>query len=131
PGEVMLIENLRFRIEEEENDPVFSKALSSLADVFVFDAFGAAHRAHSSTAGVADYLPAVAGFLVEKELDIMGNALDNPRRPLISILGGSKVSDKIGVIRNLLDLADTILIGGGMSYTFQAARGGHVGNSLL
>lgn len=131
PGEIMLIENLRFRIEEEKNDPAFSKELASLADLFVFDAFGAAHRAHSSTAGVADYLPAVAGFLVEKEIDIMGKALENPRRPLIAILGGSKVSDKIGVIRNLLDLANTILIGGGMSYTFQAARGGHVGNSLL
>lgn len=131
PGEVMMIENLRFRVEEEDNDPTFSKELASLADIFVFDAFGAAHRAHASTSGVADYLPAVAGFLVEKELDIMGKALENPRRPFISILGGSKVSDKIGVIRNLLDLADTILIGGAMSYTFQAAKGGHVGKSLL
>jgi 3-phosphoglycerate kinase len=131
PGQVMLIENLRFCIEEEKNDPAFSKELASLADLFVFDAFGASHRAHASTAGVADYLPAVAGFLVEKELAIMGNALENPRRPLVSILGGSKVSDKIGVIRNLLDIADTILIGGGMSYTFQAAKGGKVGKSLL
>lgn len=131
PGDVMMIENLRFRKEEEKNDPAFSKELASLADLFVFDAFGAAHRAHSSTAGVADYLPAVAGFLVEKELEIMGNALESPGRPLVSILGGSKVSDKIGVIRNLLDIADSILIGGGMSYTFQAAKGGRVGTSLL
>jgi len=131
PGEIMLIENLRFRQEEEANDPVFAKDLASLADLFVFDAFGASHRAHASTAGVTDYLPAVAGFLVERELEVMGNALEDPRRPLVAILGGSKVSDKIGVIRNLLDIADTILIGGGMSYTFQAARGGKVGSSLL
>lgn len=131
PGELLMIENLRFRPEEESNDPAFAKELASLADLFVFDAFGASHRAHASTAGVADYLPAVAGFLVERELAVMGKALQNPRRPLLSILGGSKVSDKIGVIRNLLDIADTILIGGGMSYTFQAARGGKVGSSLL
>lgn len=131
PGEIMLIENLRFRPEEEKNDPAFSKELASLADLFVFDAFGASHRAHASTAGVTSLLPSVAGFLVERELEVMGNALENPRRPLVAILGGSKVSDKIGVIRNLLDIADTILIGGGMSYTFQAARGGKVGSSLL
>lgn len=131
PGQVMLIENLRFRLEEEQNDPAFSQELAGLADLFVFDAFGAAHRAHSSTAGVADYIPAVAGFLVEKELEIMGGALINPKRPLVAILGGSKVSDKIGVINNLLELADAILIGGGMAYTFQAARGGKVGQSLL
>lgn len=131
PGQVMLLENLRFRLEEEQNDPAFSRELADLADLFVFDAFGAAHRAHSSTAGVADYIPAVAGFLVETELKIMGGALDNPKRPLVAILGGSKVSDKIGVINNLLELADAILIGGGMAYTFQAARGGTVGQSLL
>lgn len=131
PGQVMLVENLRFCLEEEKNDPAFSRDLASLADLFVFDAFGAAHRAHSSTAGVADYIPAVAGFLVERELKIMGGALQNPKRPLIAILGGSKVSDKIGVINNLLEIADGILIGGGMAYTFQAARGGTVGQSLL
>lgn len=131
PGELLLIENLRFRPEEEKNDPEFSRELASLADLFVFDAFGASHRAHASTAGVTKLLPSVAGFLVERELEVMGNALENPRRPLVAILGGSKVSDKIGVIRNLLDIADTIIIGGGMSYTFQAARGGQVGSSLL
>lgn len=131
PGELLLIENLRFRPEEEKNDPTFARDLAALADVFVFDAFGASHRAHASTAGVTAYLPSVAGFLVEKELQVMGNALAQPKRPFVAILGGSKVSDKIGVIRNLLDIADTILIGGGMSYTFQVARGGKVGNSLL
>lgn len=130
-GQVMLIENLRFRPEEEANDPQFAKELASLADLFVFDAFGASHRAHASTAGVTDYLPSVAGFLVEKELEVMGNALNNPSRPFVAILGGSKVSDKIGVIQNLLDIADTIIVGGGMSYTFQAAKGGKVGSSLL
>jgi 3-phosphoglycerate kinase len=131
PGEVMLIENIRFRLEDEGNDPLFAKQLASLADVFVFDAFGASHRAHASTEGVSRYLPSVAGFLISKEIKVMGDALTHPKRPLVAILGGSKVSDKIGVIRNLLDLADTILIGGGMSYTFQAAKGGKVGKSLL
>ncbi|MBR2490940.1 MAG: phosphoglycerate kinase [Ruminiclostridium sp.] len=131
PGQVMLVENLRFRKEEEKNDPEFSKELASLADIFVFDAFGCSHRAHASTAGVADYLPAVAGFLVEKELAVMGGALENPQRPLVSILGGAKVADKIGVINNLLNIADTIIIGGGMAYTFQKAMGGDIGESLL
>ncbi|MBR5534636.1 MAG: phosphoglycerate kinase [Ruminiclostridium sp.] len=131
PGQVMLVENLRFRKEEEKNDPEFSKELASLADIFVFDAFGCSHRAHASTAGVADYMPAVAGLLVEKELDIMGGALENPKRPLVSILGGAKVADKIGVINNLLNIADTIIIGGGMAYTFQKAMGGDIGESLL
>ena len=131
PGQVMLVENLRFRKEEEKNDPEFSKELASLADIFVFDAFGCSHRAHASTAGVADYMPAVAGFLVEKELAVMGGALENPQRPLVSILGGAKVADKIGVINNLLNIADTIIIGGGMTYTFQKAMGGDIGESLL
>ena len=131
PGEIVLVENLRFRIEEEKNDPEFSKELASLADIFVFDAFGAAHRAHASTEGVSHYLPSVAGLLVEKELEFMGKALDDPKRPLVAILGGSKVSDKIGVINNLLQKADTILIGGGMAYTFQAALGRDIGTSLL
>jgi 3-phosphoglycerate kinase len=130
-GQVMLIENLRFRIEEERNDPLFSKELASLAHLFVFDAFGASHRAHSSTAGVTEYLPAVAGFLIEKELAVMGSALENPRRPFISIMGGSKVSDKIGVIRKMLDTADTIIIGGGMAYTFLSAQGHAIGTSLV
>lgn len=131
PGHAVLVENLRFRIEEEKNDPEFARQLASLADIFVFDAFGAAHRAHASTEGVSHYLPSVAGFLVEKELNFMGRALDNPKRPLVAILGGSKVSDKIGVINSLLQKADTIIIGGGMSYTFQAARGKQIGASLL
>ena len=131
PGQVMLVENLRFRKEEEKNDPEFAKELASLADIFVFDAFGCSHRAHASTAGVADYMPAVAGFLVEKELAVMGGALENPQRPLVSILGGAKVADKIGVINNLLNIADTIIIGGGMAYTFQKALGGDIGESLL
>ena len=131
PGQAVLVENLRFRIEEEKNDPAFAQELASLADIFVFDAFGAAHRAHASTEGVSHYLPSVAGLLVEKELNFMGKALDNPKRPLVAILGGSKVSDKIGVINSLLQKADTIIIGGGMSYTFQAARGKQIGASLL
>ena len=132
PGQVLLVENLRFRIEEEKNDPAFSKELASLADLFVFDAFGCAHRAHASTAGVADYLPAVSGFLVEKELNFLGKALNEDlKRPLVAILGGAKVADKIGVINSLLDKADTIIIGGGMAYTFQAALGGKIGSSLL
>ena len=131
PGQVMLVETLRFRKEEEKNDPEFSKELASLADIFVFDAFGCSHRAHASTAGVADYMPAVAGFLVEKELAVMGGALENPQRPLVSILGGAKVADQIGVINNLLNIADTINIGGGMANTFQKAMGGDIGESLL
>lgn len=131
PGQAVLVENLRFRIEEEQNDPDFARELASLADIFVFDAFGAAHRAHASTEGVSHYLPSVAGFLVEKELNFMGKALENPKRPLVAILGGSKVSDKIGVINNLLQKADTILIGGGMAYTFQVALGRSIGTSLL
>ncbi len=130
-GQIMLIENLRFRIEEEKNDPVFSRELASLAHLFVFDAFGASHRAHASTEGVTHYLPAVSGFLIEKELAVMGEALQHPRRPFISIMGGSKVSDKIGVMRKMLDTADSIIIGGGMAYTFLAAQGFEVGKSLL
>ena len=131
PGQAVLVENLRFRIEEEQNDPDFARELASLADIFVFDAFGAAHRAHASTEGVSHYLPSVAGFLVEKELNFMGKALEEPKRPLVAILGGSKVSDKIGVINNLLQKADTILIGGGMAYTFVAAKGYGIGKSLF
>ena len=131
PGQVVLVENLRFRLEEEQNDPDFSRELASLADLFVFDAFGAAHRAHASTEGVSHYLPSVAGLLVEKELQFMGAALEAPKRPLVAILGGAKVSSKIGVINNLLDIADTIIIGGGMAYTFIKAMGGTVGTSLL
>ncbi|MBR5926542.1 MAG: phosphoglycerate kinase, partial [Firmicutes bacterium] len=130
PGEVMLLENVRFRAEEEKNDPAFSKELASLADIFVNDAFGTAHRAHATTAGIADYLPAVSGFLIEKELAYLGDALDKPARPMVAILGGSKVSDKILVIENLITKADTIIIGGGMAYTFLAANGMNVGNSL-
>ena len=131
PGQAVLVENLRFRIEEEKNDPAFAQELASLADIFVFDAFGAAHRAHASTEGVSHYLPSVAGLLVEKELNFMGKALDNPKRPLVAILGGSKVSDNIGVINSLLQKADTIIIGGGMCYTFAKAMGASVGKSLL
>ncbi|MDR3344916.1 MAG: phosphoglycerate kinase [Oscillospiraceae bacterium] len=129
-GEVLLLENVRFHKEETKNDPEFSKQLASLADVFVNDAFGSAHRAHSSTTGVADYLPAVCGFLIQKEIDFMGGALANPKRPLVAILGGAKVSDKIGVIENLLDIVDVLIVGGGMSYTFQAAQGHNIGTSL-
>ena len=131
PGQVLLVENLRFCIEEERNDPDFARELASLADLFVFDAFGAAHRAHASTEGVSHYLPSYAGFLVEKELDFLGRALEEPKRPLVAILGGAKVSDKLGVINSLLQKADTLIIGGGMSYTFQVARGGSIGGSLL
>ena len=130
PGQIMLLENLRFDKGEEANDPAFAKALASLADVYVSDAFGTVHRAHASTAGVAAYLPAVSGFLIQKELEIMGGALANPKRPLVAILGGAKVSSKIGVINNLLDIADTIIIGGGMAYTFIKAQGGAIGDSL-
>lgn len=130
-GEVMLLENLRFHKEEEKNDPDFAKALASFGEIYVNDAFGTAHRAHASTEGVTHYLPAVAGYLIEKELRIMGGALENPARPFVAILGGAKVSDKIGVITNLLEKVDTLIIGGGMSYTFQKARGAKIGNSLL
>ncbi len=130
-GQVMMLENVRFHKEEEKNDPEFAKKLAELADVYVNDAFGTAHRAHASTEGIAHYLPAVAGFLIGKELSIMGKALDNPERPFIAILGGAKVSDKIGVINNLLDKVDVLIIGGGMSYTFQKALGGQIGKSLL
>ena len=131
PGQIMLLENLRFEPGEEKNDPAFAKALADMADLYVSDAFGTVHRAHASTAGVAAYLPAVSGFLIEKELSIMGKALQDPKRPLVAILGGAKVSSKIGVINHLLDIADTIIIGGGMAYTFIKAMGGSVGTSLL
>ena len=131
PGQILLLENTRFEKGETKNDPEFAKKLASFADIYVSDAFGAVHRAHASTAGVAAYLPAVSGFLIEKELRVMGGALENPKRPLVAILGGSKVSSKIGVINNLLEIADTIIIGGGMAYTFSAAQGGKTGKSLL
>ena len=131
PGQVLLLENTRFEAGETKNDPALAKALADMAEVYVSDAFGAVHRAHASTAGVADYLPAVSGFLIQKELEVIGGALAAPKRPLVAILGGSKVSSKIGVINNLLEIADTIIIGGGMAYTFSAAEGGKVGNSLL
>ncbi|WP_251318442.1 phosphoglycerate kinase [Flintibacter muris] len=130
-GQVLLLENTRFEAGETKNDPALAKAMAGMAEVYVSDAFGAVHRAHASTAGVADYLPAVSGFLIQKELDFIGGALANPKRPLVAILGGSKVSSKIGVINNLLEIADTIIIGGGMAYTFSAAQGGTVGDSLL
>ena len=129
-GQVMLLENLRYHPEEEKNDPAFAKDLADMAQLYVSDAFGTVHRAHASTAGVAAYLPAVAGLLVQKELEIMGGALSDPKRPLVAVLGGSKVSDKIGVINHLLDLADTIIIGGGMAYTFLKAQGHGIGASL-
>ena len=131
PGQILLLENTRFERGETKNDPDFARKLASLAELYVSDAFGAVHRAHASTAGVADYLPAVSGFLIEKELQVMGGALAHPKRPLVAILGGSKVSSKIGVINNLLEIADTIIIGGGMAYTFCAAQGGKIGDSLL
>ncbi|NLL48108.1 MAG: phosphoglycerate kinase [Firmicutes bacterium] len=130
-GDVLVLENVRFYAEEEKNDPEFAKALASLGDIFVNDAFGTAHRAHASTTGVAHYLPAVSGFLMEKELEFLGGALDNPKRPFVAILGGAKVKDKIGVIEALLDKADTLIIGGGMAYTFFKAQGFEIGNSLL
>ncbi len=130
-GEILLLENLRFHKEEEKNDPEFAKKLASLAEIYVSDAFGTVHRAHASTAGVATYLPAVAGFLIGKELSIMGGALENPERPFVAILGGAKVADKIGVITNLLNKCDTLLIGGGMAYTFLKAMGYEIGDSLL
>ncbi|MBQ7341307.1 MAG: phosphoglycerate kinase [Oscillospiraceae bacterium] len=130
-GDVMLLENTRYIKGETKNDPELSKALASLADIFVNDAFGTAHRAHSSTAGVADYLPAVSGYLVQKEVSIMGKALANPERPFVAILGGAKVSDKLNVINNLLEKVDTLIIGGGMAFTFLAAKGYSVGSSLV
>ena len=130
-GEVMLLENTRFEKGETKNDPELSKALASMADIFVNDAFGTAHRAHSSTAGVADYLPAVCGYLVQKEVSIMGKALADPERPFVAILGGAKVSDKLNVINNLLEKVDTLIIGGGMAFTFLAAKGYDIGKSLV
>ncbi len=129
-GEIMLLENVRFHREETDNNPEFAKKLASMAEVFVNDAFGTAHRAHASTTGIADYIPGVAGFLIEKELKFLGNAINNPERPFVAILGGAKVSDKIGVIDSLLDKVDTLMIGGGMAYTFFKAQGYNVGNSL-
>ena len=131
PGQLMLLENLRFDIREEKNGADFAGELASMADVFVSDAFGTVHRAHASTAGVAAYLPAYAGLLVEKELSVMGKALDDPKRPFVAVLGGAKVSDKIAVINNLLEKADTVIIGGGMAYTFKMAQGFTIGKSLL
>ena len=131
PGQIMLLENTRFEKGETKNDPALAKAMADMAEIYVSDAFGSVHRAHASTAGVAAYLPAVSGFLIAKELEIMGGALANPKRPLVAILGGAKVSSKIGVINNLLDIADTIIVGGGMTYTFIKAMGGSVGTSLL
>ena len=130
PGQLLLLENLRFDPREEKNDPSFAEELASMAELYVSDAFGTVHRAHASTAGVAAYLPAVSGLLVAKELEVMGGALNNPKRPFVAVLGGAKVSDKIGVINNLLDKADTIIIGGGMAYTFAKAQGGSIGKSL-
>ena len=130
-GEIMLLENLRFDIREEKNGADFARELASMADVYVSDAFGTVHRAHASTEGVSKYLPAVSGFLVAKELEVMGKALDDPKRPFVAVLGGAKVSDKINVINNLLEKADTIIIGGGMAYTFSKAQGGEIGTSLL
>ncbi len=128
--EIVLLENVRFDAREEKNDESLSKEFANMAEVFVNDAFGTAHRAHSSTAGIANYLPAVSGFLIEKELNFLGNTLENPRRPFVAILGGKKVSDKIGVIDRLLEKVDTLMIGGGMAYTFFYAMGYHVGNSI-
>lgn len=130
-GDILLIENLRFEAGEEKNDQALSKSLADLADVYVNDAFGAAHRAHASTAGIAEYLPSVAGFLMEKELDVLGKALSNPERPFTAIIGGAKVKDKIGVIENLLDKVDNLIIGGGLAYTFIKAKGYEIGKSLL
>lgn len=131
PGEIMLLENVRFRKEETKNGADFAKELASLADIFVNDAFGTAHRAHSSTAGIADYLPAVSGFLIEKEIKFLGEAVENPERPFVAIMGGAKVGDKISVIENLLKKVDTLIIGGGMAYTFYKAMGYEIGTSIL
>ena len=130
-GQAVLLENTRFDKREEKNDPEFAKELASLAEIFVNDAFGAAHRAHASTAGVADYLPAVCGYLIQKEIGVMGKALADPERPFVAILGGAKVSDKLNVINNLLTKVDTLIIGGGMAYTFLAAKGYGIGTSLF
>ena len=130
PGEVLLLENVRFEKGETKNDPELSKKLAALADLFVNDAFGTAHRAHCSTTGVASFLPAVCGYLIQKEISVMGQALNDPKRPLVAILGGAKVSDKIGVINNLLEKVDTLIVGGGMAYTFFKAQGYNVGASL-
>ncbi len=131
PGQTVLLENLRFHKEEEANDPAFARQLASLADLYVNDAFGTAHRAHASTAGIAAYLPAVAGLLMERELEFLGKVLERPQRPLVVIMGGAKVGDKIGVIRNLLRLSQTMLLGGGMCYTFLRAAGAEIGASLV
>ena len=133
PGDIVLLQNTRFTAGESKNDPEFSKALASFAEIFVNDAFGTAHRAHASTAGVVQHagLPAVCGYLIQKEISVMGKALSNPERPFVAILGGAKVADKLNVIKNLLEKVDTLIIGGGMAYTFQAARGYEVGKSLL
>ena len=130
-GEVLLLENVRFHPEEEANDPAFAQELAELADIYVNDAFGTAHRAHASTTGIANYLPAVAGFLLNKEIEVMGKALENPERPFVVLLGGAKVSGKIMAVENLLPKADCLLIGGGMSYTFLKAKGYEVGKSIL
>ncbi|NLM72870.1 MAG: phosphoglycerate kinase [Clostridiaceae bacterium] len=129
-GEILMLENVRFHKEETKNDPEFAKELASMADIYCNDAFGTAHRAHASTAGLADYLPSCCGYLIKKELDVMGKALNNPERPFVAILGGAKVSDKISVIENLLDKVDTLIIGGGMAYTFFKAQGYDVGTSI-
>ena len=131
PGKAVLLENVRFHAEEEKNVPEFAKALADLAEIYVSDAFGTVHRAHASTAGVAAYLPAVAGYLIGKELNFLGNAVEDPARPFVAILGGAKVKDKIGVITNLLEKVDTLIIGGGMAYTFMKAQGGSIGDSLV
>lgn len=130
-GDVMLIENVRYRAEEEKNDPEFARALSGLGDIFVQEAFGTSHRAHASTTGIADYIPAVSGFLIEKELKFLGSAVDDPERPFAAIMGGAKVKDKIPVITNLLDKVDILIVGGGMAYTFFKAQGYSIGKSLL
>ncbi len=130
PGEVLLLENVRFHKEETKNDPAFAKEMASMAEIYVNDAFGTAHRAHASTAGLADYLPAVCGYLIQKEITVMGGALADPQRPFVAILGGAKVSDKIGVINNLIEKVDTLIIGGGMAYTFFKAFGNDIGTSL-
>lgn len=129
-SEVILLENVRFHKEEEKNEPEFAKKLASFGDVFVNDAFGTAHRAHASTAGIADYIPAVSGYLIKKEIEVIGGALENPKRPFVAILGGAKVSDKIGVINNLIDKVDVLIVGGGMAYTFFKAQGYGVGQSI-
>ena len=130
PGEVLLLENVRFHKEETKNNPDFARELASMAEIYVNDAFGTAHRAHATTAGLADYLPAVCGYLIQKEISVMGGALADPKRPFVAILGGAKVSDKIGVINNLIDKVDTLIIGGGMAYTFFKAQGLEIGNSI-